>query len=78
MNIDERIAKAIAESHPNDLTIIKHYITWVKLRRKVNDAFYRPVHWVKANMTPLAFSIQPVERRRLIRQKFPSVHWVGR
>lgn len=76
MNIDELIAKAIAESHPHDLSAIRQYIAWVKIRRQIHDAFYKPVHWMKSHTFP-ALPVT-VERRRPMRQKFPSAHWMGR
>lgn len=46
MDINEQLAQAIYESHPEDLQTIRKYIAWVKLRRKVHHAFYPSVHWI--------------------------------
>ena len=47
MGIDELLAKAICESHPEDLQTIRKYIEWVKVRRKVHYAFYPSAHWIR-------------------------------
>lgn len=48
MDIDEQIAQAVFESHYEDLSTIRKYIAWVKLRRKVHHWFYPSVHWIGA------------------------------
>jgi hypothetical protein len=63
MGIDEQIAQAIFESHSNDLLAIRKYIAWVKFRRTVHHAFYKPPHWVS-----------PV----LLAKPKQTAHWVGR
>jgi len=81
MNIDELIAQAVSESHPHDLLIIRRYIAWVKLRRKIHNTFYARVHWVSSNAKPCS-KIEPIavpflqERRREYRVKF-NAHWIN-
>lgn len=82
MSIDEQIAQAVAESHPHDLSTIRHYIAWVKFRRKIHSTFYDPdVHWIRPDPKP--FPPMPVpalpilqERRRAYRVKF-NAHWLN-
>ena len=48
MSIDDLIYQALLETHANDLTIIRQYARWLKIRRRVNQVFYDlPAHWVK-------------------------------
>ena len=49
MDIEYQIRAALAESHPEDLAVIKKYVQWVKFRRKIHDAFYQSVHWVQSS-----------------------------
>lgn len=48
MGIDDDISKAIFESHPSDLPIIRKYIQWVKIRRLIHHRFYFMAHWMKS------------------------------
>lgn len=82
MNIDERIAQAVLESHPHDLVTIRRYIAWVKFRRKIHNAFYAPGrHWVRPNDVAFPSIAKPAlpitqERRRAYRVKF-NAHWMN-
>lgn len=40
------IAAALASSHPADLALIRRYVEWIKIRRRVNSRFYFQAHWV--------------------------------
>jgi len=50
MHIDDLIYRALLETHADDMTIIRRYVQWLKVRRHVNQFFYDlglRVHWVK-------------------------------
>lgn len=40
---------ALAESHPADFNIIRTYIKWLAIRRRVTDTFYARAHWARRN-----------------------------
>jgi hypothetical protein len=46
MNIDEQIFLALMQSDPNDLPVIRRYVAWVRLRRRIHDLFYTSHQWV--------------------------------
>lgn len=41
------IRAALTAAHPADFGIIRSYIRWLMIRRKVTDRFYAPVHFAK-------------------------------
>ena len=44
------IRTALQQTHPADLNIIRHYIAWVKFRRRIHYAFYAtPAHWLQSS-----------------------------
>lgn len=82
MNIDERIYQALIQSHADDLSVIRHYVRWLKFRRQINQFFYeQPAHWIKPDpalspkMPVTAFPILQ-ERRRAYRVDF-NAHWMN-
>jgi len=52
MHIDEQLAQAIFESDKLDLPTIRHYIAWVKFRRKIHHGFYNLPHWIQPKPQP--------------------------
>jgi hypothetical protein len=42
----EDIIAALASSDRADLANIRHYIAWIRIRRKVNHHFYFQAHWI--------------------------------
>jgi hypothetical protein len=58
----EDIIAALASAHPADLVNIRHYIAWIKIRRRVNNHFYFQAHWIT----------RPASQLQECR-----VHWVG-
>jgi hypothetical protein len=50
MHIDDLIYQALLDTHKDDMTLIRHYVQWVKIRRAINRVFYSPpVHWVRSS-----------------------------
>lgn len=43
----EQIRAALTEAHPHDFAMIRSYIRWLLIRRRVTDRFYTPVHYAK-------------------------------
>ena len=43
----DQIRAALIESHPSDLNIIRSYVKWLLIRRRVTDRFYQPMHFVR-------------------------------
>jgi len=44
--MQDEIRRALIEVHDDDRQTIRHYIAWVRIRRKITDRFYRKHHWV--------------------------------
>lgn len=40
------ILRALHDSHPDDLRVIRRYVAWVAFRRRMHNEFYPAVHWV--------------------------------
>jgi len=45
----ELIRSELQNAHPEDISVIRQYVTWLRFRRYVNNSFYHypRAHWVK-------------------------------
>lgn len=46
--MQDEIRRALIEVHSDDLPMIRSYVRWVRIRRKVTDRFYFKAHWIAA------------------------------
>lgn len=60
--MQSEIRRALIDVHNDDLRVIRQYVAWIRIRRKVTDLFYFNAHWVKPEPVQVAV------------QRF---HWVG-
>jgi len=60
--MNDEIRRALIEVHDDDLKVIRQYISWVRIRRRITDRFYTKYHWVGPSSG---------------RAPAPAFHWVG-
>jgi hypothetical protein len=72
MTILEEIYAALLLARPDDLTEVRRYIEWIRIRRRVNDRFYFRAHWVYVKKAPP----QLEEPTPLFGTHAGNAHWV--